>query len=143
MTRRIAALALVPYALHFAWEMGQAPLFATMRELPFWKGTAWCMRAAMWDVLISAVAYVAAALAALSVRWVQHPRMLHLAVYFGAGLAITVAIERWAVAGGRWRYAPAMPTLFGIGLSPLLQWLIVPLLIAATVRVVIRSLRSR
>jgi hypothetical protein len=27
---------------------------------------------------------------------------------------------------GNWGYTPSMPTVFGIGLSPLLQWLILP-----------------
>lgn len=27
---------------------------------------------------------------------------------------------------GAWSYAPKMPTLYGVGLSPLLQWLIIP-----------------
>jgi hypothetical protein len=28
---------------------------------------------------------------------------------------------------GSWRYTELMPTIFGIGLSPLLQWLILPI----------------
>ena len=27
---------------------------------------------------------------------------------------------------GAWGYAPAMPTIYGIGLSPILQWLFIP-----------------
>ncbi|GAC1395111.1 MAG: hypothetical protein NVSMB68_12070 [Thermoanaerobaculia bacterium] len=27
---------------------------------------------------------------------------------------------------GRWRYSETMPTLFGVGTLPLLQWLLVP-----------------
>lgn len=137
--RRLVAVVLAAYALHFAWEMAHASLFATMRDLPFWQATAWCLRAALWDVLISAVAYAVASLMARTIHWVQHPWMLHLAIYLGVGLAITVAIERWALAAGRWRYAEAMPTVLGIGLSPLLQWVVVPLLTVAVMRMVLRS----
>ena len=40
MTYRVVALAVVAFALHFAWEMGHARWFATMNELPFWTATA-------------------------------------------------------------------------------------------------------
>jgi hypothetical protein len=137
MIRRALALVLFAYALHFAWEMAHAKWFATMSELPFWTATAWCARAALWDVAISAAAYLAVALAARNGRWVAKASPLPIGVYFVLGLAVTVAIERSALATGRWRYAPDMPTIAGIGLSPLLQWIVVPLLIIAVARLVI------
>ena len=137
MIRRALALVLSAYALHFAWEMAHAKWFATMSELPFWTATAWCARAALWDVVISAAAYLAAALASRDVRWFRRPSPLPVAVYLLLGLVVTVAIERSALATGRWRYAPDMPTITGIGLSPLLQWIVVPLLLIAVARFVI------
>ena len=136
MTYRVVALAVVAFALHFAWEMGHAKWFATMSELPFWTATAWCARAALWDVAISAGAYLAAAVVARNARWIRQRSALSLAVYIAFGLAVTVAIERWALAVGRWRYAATMPTIVGVGLSPLLQWIVVPLLIVAVARVI-------
>jgi len=35
---------------------------------------------------------------------------------------------------GSWAYAQAMPVVAGIGLSPLLQWVLVPLVVLCTVR---------
>lgn len=137
MIRRALALVLSAYALHFAWEMAHAKWFATMSGLPFWTATAWCARAALWDVAISAAAYLAGALASRSARWVAKPSPLALVVYLVLGLGITVAIERSALATGRWRYAPDMPTIGSIGLAPLLQWVVVPLLIVAVARLII------
>lgn len=142
MIYRAPALVLVAYAIHFAWEMGHAKWFATMNELPFWTATAWCALAALWDVVISAGAYLAAALAARNLRWIRRPSLLPITVYLVLGLAVTVAVERWALAAGRWRYAATMPTIAGIGLSPLLQWIFVPLLIAAAARLIISPSRS-
>lgn len=105
-----------------------------MNELPFWTATGWCARAAAWDVAISGLAYLAASLSVRSLRWMGQPSPLPLAVYIAAGLAVTIAVERWALATGRWRYAPDMPVLAGIGASPLLQWLIVPLLVLFAAR---------
>jgi hypothetical protein len=131
---RLFAVALAAYALHFAWEMGQASLFTPMDRLPFWQATAWCARAAGWDVVISAAAYFAAALAARSILWPRRRTWWAATIYFLAGLGMTIGIERWALSVGRWEYGEAMPIIAGIGLTPLLQWIVVPTLILAIVR---------
>ena len=136
--RRLFAIALAAYTLHFAWEMGQAFLFTPMDRLPFWQATAWCARAAGWDVVISAAAYFVAALAARSIFWPRRRTPWPVAIYFLVGLGITIAIERWAVSAGRWEYRDAMPTLAGIGLTPLLQWIVIP----AMILVILRRMRG-
>lgn len=143
MTYRVVALAVVAFALHFVWEMWHARWFATMNELPFWTATAWCARAALWDVAISSAGYLAAALAARNARWIGKPSTLPITIYLVLGLVTTVVVERSALATGRWRYAPDMPTIAGIGLSPLLQWALVPLLILAAARLIVPFSRSR
>lgn len=132
--RRVFAIILAVYALHFVWEMGQGGLFAEMDRLPFWRATAWCAQAAGWDVVISAAAYGAAVLAARRLRWVEQRRWWPFAIYFAVGLTITVAIEKWAISVGRWQYKEAMPTIAAIGLSPLLQWIVIPAAIVFVVR---------
>ena len=132
------AIILFAYALHFAWEMGHASLFAPMDRLPFRQATAWCAQAAGWDVVLSAAAYFAVALASRRLAWVRFGARWTYAIYFAVGLAITIAMERWAISAGRWQYREAMPTIAGIGLSPLLQWLVVPALILIVMR---RALR--
>jgi hypothetical protein len=144
MTRRFVALGLAAFALHFVWEMGHAKWYATMNALPFWTATAWCARAALIDVAISAIAYAAAALVARNVRWVRNPRALLLTIYLAIGIVVTLAIERWAVAVGRWRYAATMPTIAGVGLSPLLQWIVIPLLVATLAHLIVgNQIRAR
>jgi len=44
------------------------------------------------------------------------------------GIGITAGYEVLAVSTGKWRYAETMPTLFGIGVLPLLQWLLLPII---------------
>ena len=132
--KRALAIGLVAYALHFAWEMAHGGLFETMTKLPFWRATAWCARAAVWDVVISFASYAAAAVVARDTLWPRTLRAIPLAIYLITGIAITIAIERWALDAGRWNYASEMPVIGGIGLSPLLQWIVVPIAIAAVVR---------
>ena len=142
MIYRVVTLAIVAFALHFAWEMGHAKWFATMNNLPFWTATAWCARATLSDVTIAAVSYLAAAVMARHASWPRTPRISLVAIYFVVGLTITIAVERWALGVGRWRYEAAMPTVGGIGITPLLQWIIVPAIMLAAARLVMSSRRS-
>lgn len=128
----------VTFALHFTWEMLQSPAFmdfaATAR-----RGTLRCFVAAVGDVLIAAGAYAVTALAFQRPVWpVRSGWMLPALTWVALGVITTIAIERWALARGRWAYAPEMPVLFGIGLLPLLQWLIVPGLTLAVVQQLLR-----
>lgn len=47
------------------------------------------------------------------------------AICVSCGLTITVGFEIYALATDRWAYGPRVPTVAGIALAPLLQWLVV------------------
>ena len=141
MTTRVAAVVLATWILHFTWEMLQARFFASMWNLPVQEATLWCAGAAGWDVIIQAMAYSATAIAIGDRWWVLRRSGLvrPLVVYLAIGLTITVVIERWAVRTGHWRYAPSMPLIAGIGLTPLLQWTLIPLVVIPVTRWVLKS----
>ena len=125
--KRWTTFALLVFALHFGWEMAQAGWFASMKGLPFWRATLLCLRATAGDFFITAIAFVVGALIAGSAFWPLRPRAgIAAAAFIVIGLAITAAYEVYAIAAGRWRYDVSMPTTFGIGMLPLLQWLVIP-----------------
>lgn len=128
-------------ALHFVWEMGQGGWFASMDPLSFWHATLLCARATLGDVVITAVAFAIAAVAARSLHWPaeNNPSLLPFAIFIATGLAVTVAYEIHALAAGEWSYAETMPTIEGIGLLPILQWLIIPTAELAAFRLLWRS----
>lgn len=122
-----AALAAFSFGLHYVWETLHAPLYVGLAEMPHAAGVVCCLRATAGDVGITLVAYGAVAAATRDRFWAAAPRRSWVAWYLGAGVAITVVMEVVSVYGwARWTYAPAMPTIAGIGLSPLLQWLMLP-----------------
>ena len=43
---------------------------------------------------------------------------------------------------GNWGYTASMPMIFGIGLSPLLQWLIIPPVIVVAYKVLVPECRA-
>jgi len=142
-TTRATAVALITWVLHFIWEMAQARFFASMWNLPVVQATRWCAGAAGWDVVIQILAYSVAALGIGDRSWALRRALspVPVGIYLATGLTITVLIERWAILTGHWAYAPSMPLVAGIGLTPLLQWVIVPVLVLVAIRWVMRARR--
>lgn len=103
-----------------------------------------CSLAAVGDAFIALVAFWAGALVDRSRDWLMRPRLSSWAAYLGSGVAITVALEWWATeVAERWRYAPEMPILpgLGTGMAPVLQWLVLPPLVLALARGQLRGRR--
>jgi len=85
--------------------------------------------------VITLASYGGVAFAVRSRAWMTHPRVGHIAAYLAIGLAVTIALEYLNVYGlGRWTYSATMPRVLGIGLAPLAQWIIVPIVILWFVR---------
>ena len=127
--RVLAAFAGFSFLLHFVWEMLQSPLYAGLRNAPHAEAVWGCTRATLGDLAIALAAYASGALAQRHRLWIVHPQLRGRLAYLLAGLVITVLFEHLGTGPlQRWTYAPQMPTvpLLGTGLSPLLQWLLVP-----------------
>lgn len=124
----LAGIALLVTLLgHYVWEIGHAQFFADHAGAPLSSYALHCFVASIGDVVIAFVAFGVAALAFGRAGWPLEKRPVGAAaLWLAVGLAITVGFELYATATGRWAYAPSMPTLLGIGLLPLLQWIVVP-----------------
>lgn len=115
--RYIAALGILAFFLHLAWENAQAPLYAGYQS--FARHFPMCVRATAGDVV--------ATLSVFAVVWLLKKDVPRTAVEYLAlaiiGLVVAIAIERHALLAGAWYYAPAMPIIpwFRVGLAPVLQ----------------------
>ena len=124
---RILLALLLTLVGHYAWELGQAQFFAEHAGAPLGSYALHCFIASLGDVVIASIAYAVAAVAFRRPAWPWAPHPLGpAALWLAVGLGITVVFELWATAVGRWTYAEEMPRLLGVGLLPLLQWLVVP-----------------
>lgn len=114
---------------HFVWEIVQLPLYTIWHEDPLGKIVFAVVHCTGGDALIAAVTLLAALLLFGNPRWPAERYMAVAAVTVLAGAAYTVFSE-WHNTEVRksWAYSSLMPTLPGIGtgLSPLLQWLVIP-----------------
>lgn len=123
---------LFAFLLNFVWEMWQIPFYEGMMAMPHWEGVRFCTWATAGDAGIAVTAYWIVAVVLRSRRWLLELTFGRTAAYVVIGLAITIVLEFTAVhVFERWGYAPIMPTipLLGIGLLPVLQWLILPPLV--------------
>lgn len=124
------SLILFAFLLNFVWEFWQVPFFAGIQDAPHWQAIKVCTRATFGDVAIIMAAYWAAAAFAKNRLWLMRPSKFNLAIFLSLGVVITIFIEHYSITTGRWEYADIMPIIpiIGVGVSPLLQWIIVPLL---------------
>lgn len=114
-------------ALNLLWEGAQLPFYSfspTTGPLEM----AWdVIHCTAGDVGIAFGSFVAAALATRDPEWPVRRPWFGLAVALVVGLVWTVASEWQNVyVRGAWAYAPSMPTILGVGLLPLLQWVLLP-----------------
>jgi hypothetical protein len=120
---------LVPgFGLSLAWEILQSPLYADTFEAS-WRTLAYNrLHCAGGDALMLLVAFWIVALG-WGRLWVSTTRRAPFALFLTIGIAYTTVSEHVNVhLVRRWAYSPWMPTVAGIGLVPLLQWVVVPTL---------------
>ena len=126
------------FLLHFVWEMLQVPWFTGMLEASHGSVVWLCVRATLGDVLILLAAFWTGSAVVRERGWLVTTRRVPAVVTVATGLVITVIFE-WLATGalGRWNYADSMPLVpvVGIGLTPFLQWLLLPPIILWLARI--------
>ena len=123
--------------LNYPWEFLQVPFFEGLAEAGHWNAIITCTRATLGDGLIMLIAFWATTAIWRDRFWFMHPTPRQTALFVAVGLLITLLLEHLATRSTTrdvlsWRYSDLMPIIpvLGIGLTPLLQWLIIPPIVA-------------
>ncbi len=123
------------FCLNMAWEISPVRRYKRRAEADG-PGVAWALfHCTLGDVLIALGAFLVTAIVLGRIDWpVSRPTAGSILV-----VVSTMAYTAWSewyniYRAGNWRYTELMPTIFGIGLSPLLQWLILPIVMVITYR---------
>ena len=132
-------LAIFALLLSLPWEFGQMWLYAGVSEMSHLQGIRICTAATIGDAAIMLAAFAGVAAWSHSLDWVRSPTSLQIAGFIMTGLAVTIAVEAFATRSDgilSWRYAASMPVTpwLGIGLAPLLMWIVIPLLVLWFIR---------
>ena len=141
---RAGLWSVLAFALNLTWEIAHVRLY-TIWTTADWPGVAWALiHCSLGDVLIALAMFALASLVLRRADWpASRPWTGGLIVVFGA-MAYTASSEWYNVyRAGNWAYTASMPTIFGIGVSPLLQWLILPPVLVVAYRTLERVLFGR
>lgn len=141
-----AQIAIFSFLLNYPWEMLQSPLFGGMSEGAHWEKVKVCTLAALADAVISLMSYWMAAVVARNRAWPLNPKPAPWLTYMAVGLGLTMLGERLALGPlALWEYSAAMPLVpvIEVGISPMLQWLVLPPLVLWFARNQLLGLASR
>jgi hypothetical protein len=114
---------------HLIWEVVQLPLYTIWTTEPFRKQAFAVLHCTGGDILIAGLSVGSAWFVLGRHGWTETNLFRLWIATVLMGLAYTIFSEWLNVSvRGNWTYADKMPTLpfLGTGLSPLLQWLVVP-----------------
>lgn len=126
---------LVSSAANLAWEFAQLPLYALYADPDLGKIVRYVLHCTAGDVLIALVTYALTALALGNWSWPLQNPLRGIVLATTLGLGYTAASEGYNVYfAPAWAYSKWMPLVFGIGLAPLLQWLLIPPFVLLIVR---------
>ncbi len=124
LATRYVAICLPLFAV---WEIAQLPLYTILAERGVRASVLSALHCTIGDAMIAFFAIGAALMAGLFLPCMRRFSRIALTTVL-LGLVTTVAIEWLSVQSGRWGYSGLMPVdpWLSIGLSPLLQWLVIP-----------------
>ncbi|MEK7816254.1 MAG: hypothetical protein AAB294_05470 [Pseudomonadota bacterium] len=121
--------------LNFLWEIAQLPLYTLWDDPDRMRIAAYVFHCLLGDVLIAVSIYLLTIIVFRDLAWPVRRPWTAGAFMLAARLGFTVFSEWVNVYRlGAWAYKPAMPLVAGIGLTPLLQWVVVPVLMLFIVR---------
>lgn len=119
---------------HIVWEVAQLPLYTLWYTAPAGSIAFAVLHCTLGDLIMAWVALMVSLATLGTPDW---PRRRYGAVVGGVivlTVAATIVIEHLnTVVYPNWAYTPAMPRLpwIGTGLSPVMQWVIVPIVATA------------
>jgi hypothetical protein len=123
------------FALNLTWEIAHVRLY-TIWPASDAMGVTWALlHCTFGDVLIALAMFALACMVLRRTDWPMSRPWTGVIITAIGAMAFTAWSEWYNVyRAGNWGYTASMPIIFGIGLSPLLQWLILPPLMVGAYR---------
>lgn len=126
--RLVFTMAAVAFLLNLIWEIVQMPLYKngsySLSHITF------CALASVADALMVVLIYLGVALIYKSPFWIEDTKWQQAVLVILIGGVGAVLTEMRHLSSGSWAYSPSMPIVpvGNVGLSPLLQFMFLPLL---------------
>lgn len=124
MKKQFIILLILFFLLNLFWEISHSLLFdwnqsPLQNNVEFYIGR--ILFSTFGDLLILTLIFVVISLKNKSWKWVNKPSKIDYTLIIILGIIFAILIEIRASIQGKWHYTEFMPTIFGIGLTPLVQ----------------------
>jgi hypothetical protein len=123
MIKEVVILLILFFVLSLVWEVAHSVLYDWNKK-PLENSLKFkslrLSKSVLGDVMILTVMFLIVSGIVRSLTWINSPGVLEYSLIIVMGLAVAVFIEMRNL-GVAWNYNSLMPTVFGIGLSPLVQ----------------------
>jgi len=141
--RFLMRIVIISFLLNSIWELAHSPLYQ-LHQYDF-QHVSICFLASLADTIFVLLIIFLFGLVFKNVFWVNHltvSRIIVLAIVGAIGATIG---EMWHTSKGDWVYANYMPLIpwLGVGVSPVLQFTILPLIIFVVNRKILKSLNAK
>ncbi len=116
--KRFLIIAFIVLILNIIWEFSHHFLYIDLSGIAKYQHL---IIASFTDMLLILGIFFTISLKNRTFNWIKRPRKFDYLVIVLLGLAVAIFLEIINLNIGRWRYTNAMPTILGIGVSPLIQ----------------------
>lgn len=125
----IVKMFILAFVLNLAWELSQGPLYSGFSYNA--EQMSFCALASVADAVMVILLYYALTLIYKNPYWIYEFTVLRIILIMLIGGIGAVLTEARYVKAGSWSYTDAMPIIpyTNVGLSPILQFIILPTLI--------------
>ena len=124
--RIVYQVLLFSFFLNLLWEISHCFLYSTILNAKITKIIPLLLRVSLFDAVWITIFY------SITSRLFKNPNPFtnktQLATFIIFTLLYPIIVEPISLKLGRWEYAPSMPTILGIGITPLVQLAITGLL---------------
>lgn len=117
--KQIILLLILVFLLNLFWEVSHSLLYDWNPTISSYIPV--ILRASFIDFIFITAIFLTITLKNKSTNWINKTSKLDYLIIISAGIAIAIIIEVRALTEGRWSYNSLMPTIFEIGISPLIQ----------------------
>ncbi|MBI2151745.1 hypothetical protein HYU21_03420 [Candidatus Woesearchaeota archaeon] len=111
-------LGLLILILNLIWEFSHHFLYVDLSGIPKYSHL---IIASFVDLVIILGIFTAISIKNKNFNWINNPRISDYSLLIFLSLIIAIFIELINLRLGRWTYTAAMPIIFGVGVSPLIQ----------------------
>lgn len=115
----VLRLLLLGFGLNLIWEFAHCHLYETCRRRTWAQNVPLLLKMSLKDGFFIVLLYLISA--TLWQTTVILDRRGAVATFLVLALSFSFVDETLSVKRGRWEYAARMPTIFGVGVSPLLE----------------------